>query len=171
MEQSVLLLWPFQGPPWIRFLARTTDYFLFILVLRGLHAYFSGPLPFGDWESMIPFEYFLWIPFEALLLWSWGTTPGKWFLNIELRQGRRARPDFLSSLRRSFHVWFRGLGMGIPFLNVICLWVAFSRLKLLHQTSWDRDDQFQITHRLVPEWKLVMASIMTLGILVFHFYK
>jgi hypothetical protein len=160
-----------QMTPWIRFLARMTDYFLFILALRGLHTFFPGPLPFGKWESLIPFEYFVWIPLEAVFLWTLGTTPGKWFLNIDIRHGRQSRPDFLSSLRRSFHVWFRGLGMVIPFLSLICMWVAYSRLKLLHQTSWDRDDQFQISHRFVPKWKLVVASIMTLGALGFYFYR
>jgi hypothetical protein len=156
--------------PWIRFLARMVDYFLFILLLRGLHAISPGPVPFGKWESLIPFEYFVWIPVEALLLWTWGKTPGKWFLNIEIRQGRRARPDYLSALKRSFHVWFRGLGLAIPFVNALCMWIAYQRLKVLKITSWDRDDHFQITHRFVPTWKLVIASIMAFNVIVFYLW-
>ncbi len=157
--------------PWTRFLARMTDYFLFILVLRATHSIAWGPLPFGKWESIVPFEYFLWIPIEALFLWTWGKTPGKWFLNIDLWYGKRGRPDYLTALRRSFHVWFRGMGMVIPFLNAICMLVAFSRLKALQITTWDRDDHFQVTQRFVPTWKIVVASIMAINVAGFYFVR
>jgi len=159
---------PAQSTAWIRFLARMVDYFLFFCALRAIHAFFSGPAPFGRWEFLIPFEYFVWIPIEALFLTTWGKTPGKWFLHIDIQQGRRARPDYLSALTRSFHVWLRGLGMAIPFINFLCLFVAYHRLKLLHTTSWDRDGHFQVSHGFVPQWRLVIASIMTFLVMVFY---
>lgn len=156
--------------PWNRFLARMVDYFLFILLLRGLRAWLHGPDPVGKWDHLIPFEYFLWIPVEAFLLWTLGTTFGKWFLHIQIRQGRRSRPDYLSALQRSFQVWFRGAGLFIPFLNIICMLVAYQRLKTFQITSWDRDTHFQVTHRFVPTWRIVIAAIMIGGLVFFHFH-
>ena len=40
------------------------------------------------------------------------------------------------------------MGMVIPFLNAICMFVAFSRLKAFQITSWDRDDHFQVTQKV-----------------------
>jgi hypothetical protein len=154
--------------PWNRFLARMSDYGLFFLALKGLQI--LDPVHFTFWKisSFIPVEYFLWIPIEALFLWTLGKTPGKWFLRIDLRQGRRRRPDFISALKRSFHVWFRGAGMFIPVINVLCMLVAYSRLKALHMTSWDRDDYFQVTERFIPTWRVVVAALMTLvGVILY----
>lgn len=154
--------------PWIRFVARMFDYSLFIVLLWGVHRAIPGSTEFGRFESWIPFEYLLWIPVEAALLWVWGKTPGKWLLKIELRQGWRKRPDYLSAIRRSYHVWLRGLGMGIPFISAICLLVAYQRLKIFHLTSWDKDDHFQILHRPVSRMRLGFA--VSIAILGFWFY-
>src|SRR3990167_10271102 len=107
--------------PWLRLIARFFDYSLFMLVLWGLRVYFRGQLPLGHFEQLIPFEFFVWIPIEALLLSTLGTTPGKWFLRTQLKQGKKKTMDYLTALRRSFSVWFRGLGMGIPIVNAFCL--------------------------------------------------
>lgn len=157
--------------PWIRFLARMVDYCLFFGVLEGLHTLFYGPTPFGKWESLIPFQFFVWIPIEAAFLAFLGKTPGKWFLNIDIRQGRKTHPDYGSALKRSFNVWFRGIGMGIPFINVLCMFIAFTKLKTLHITSWDREDNFQVTHRFVPTWKLAIASIMAFAAIGFYWFR
>jgi len=155
--------------PWIRFLARMSDYGLFFLLLKGLQT--IAPKFFAFWKihTFIPVEYFLWIPLEALFLWMFSKTPGKWFLRIYLHQGKRRRPDFLSALRRSFHVWFRGAGMFIPVVNVFCMLIAYSRLKTFHMTSWDRDDHFQVTQQFVPTWRLVVAALMTIvGVVTYY---
>lgn len=155
--------------PWVRFLARFFDYALFLLVLWGLRELLHGKYPLGKYESMVPFEFFVWIPIEALLLWSWGTTPGKFFLKMKLQQGRRFKLDFATALRRSFNVWFRGLGMMIPIVNCICMALAYYRLKSLQYTSWDRDDHIAVSHGPIGQWRIVVSALVAAAVLLFYY--
>lgn len=155
--------------PWIRCIARFFDYSLFFLLLLYSRKLFSGQLPFGRYEHFIPFEYFCFIPIEALLLFTWGTTPGKWLLKTKLKLGKKERFDFMTALRRSFAVWVRGLGMGIVGLNFFCLAIAYQKLKLLQITSWDRDDFVKVTHYPIGKWRLYLAVFIAVtGILVYY---
>jgi len=154
--------------PWLRFLARMSDYALWLLALKGL--YFTWPtlLPIWKWHSLIRVEYAAWIPLEAVLLWAFGKTPGKWFLRIDLRQGRNERPSFPDALKRSCSVWLRGLGMAIPVISALCMTFAYYRLQTLRITSWDREGQFQIAHRFVPNWRIGMAGFLALLTVSFY---
>lgn len=159
---------PIRANPWLRLLARFFDYSLFFMLLLILRKLNQGQLPLGRLESIVPYEYFVWIPIEAALLRFWGTTPGKWFIGTDLRQGRRPRLDFMTALQRSFKVWFRGLGMGIPIVNAICMLVAYNRLKVFKITSWDRDDHILVTHRRVGRWRIYLAAAIAIcGIIVY----
>ena len=169
VEQDYVRTRPARVNPWIRFLGRFLDYTMFFLVLLGLRKLLQGHLPFGPFEKLVPFEFFVWIPVEALLLFTWGKTPGKWFLGTHLRFGRKDKPDFITALRRSVSVWFRGLGLGIPFLNVFCLLVAYNRLKLTQITSWDRDDHIQVSHDPISKWRLIAATVFTVAGMLFYF--
>jgi hypothetical protein len=166
---------PKKGPllinPWIRFIARFFDYSLFFLLLLVTRKLFLGHLPFGKYERLIPFEFFVWIPIEALLLSTWGTTPGKFLLKIKLKIGKKGKLDFTTALRRSFSVWFRGLGMGIVGLNFICLLIAYNKLKLLGITTWDRDEHIQVTQDLVGRWKIYIAVFVALAGTLYYYQE
>jgi hypothetical protein len=143
--------------PQIRLLARFFDYSLFLLLILTIRL-LSNKFPTHLFEYMIPLEFFAWIPLEALLLSTWGTTPGKFLLRTTLHQGRKQRLDFLTAMRRSFLVWFRGIGMGIPGVNILCMMVAGHKLRLLGMTSWDREVNITITHRPVSTGRLFIAT-------------
>lgn len=148
------------NPP-MRLLARFFDYSLFLIVLWILRIFFQGSFPSGLFEYVIPFEFFAWIPIESAFLSTWGTTPGKFCLRTKLSQGRKVRLDYVTALRRSFNVWLRGLGMGIPVINVLCMLVASSRLRMMGMTSWDREDNITITHYPVSQSRAIIASVIT----------
>jgi hypothetical protein len=139
------------------------DYSLFFLALWFISL---GKI---ESASLVPFEYFLWIPVESAFLRWIGTTPGKWILGIKLHKGRLPHFDYLSALRRSFHVWFRGLGMGVPFINVICMLVAFYRLKTFQITTWDRDDHIHVSYGRIGKWRIVLAAVVAIAGLGFYF--
>jgi hypothetical protein len=155
--------------PWIRCIARFFDYSLFFLLLLITRKLFHGQLPFGKFERLIPFEFFVWIPIEALLLCTLGTTPGKFFLKTKLKWGKKNRLDFWTALRRSFAVWFRGLGMGIIGLNFFCLMIAYNKLKLFKITSWDRDDHIQVTHYPIGKWRLYLAVFVAVAGILYYY--
>jgi len=158
--------------PWIRLIARFFDYSVFFLLLLSSRKFFHGQLPFGKYEHFVPFEYFIWIPIEVFLLSTWGSTPGKFFLKTKLRQGKKRRLAFMTAVKRSFAVWFRGLGMGIPVLNFFCLLIAYNKLKIFQITSWDRDDHIVVTHYPIGRWRVYTAVfIAAAGILYYYAVK
>lgn len=154
--------------PWIRCIARFFDYSLFFLVLLITKKIFHAQLPFGKLERLIPFEFFIWVPVESILLSTWGTTPGKFFLKTRLKAGKNYRLNFMMALRRSFAVWLRGLGMGILGINFFCLCLAYQKLKIHGITSWDRDDHVHVTHYPIGRWRIYLAAfIAAAGILYY----
>lgn len=158
--------------PWIRCIARYFDYALFFLLLLASRKLFHGQLPFGKYEHLVPFEFFVWIPIEALLLSTWGTTPGKFFLKAFIKSSFCLLPAFNLVLRRGFSVWFRGLGMGIIGLNFFCMLIAYNKLKLFQITSWDRDDHITVTHYPVARWRIYVAVfVAAAGILYYYSEK
>lgn len=157
--------------PWLRFLARFFDYSLFVLLLWALRVLLHGHLPLGRYEEWIPFEYFLWIPFEALLLSTWGTTPGKFFLKTKIRYGAMGKFSYMTALKRSLQVWFRGMGMGIPFICQLCMIMAYHRLKVFRKTSWDHEGHITVTHSPIGRWRLVVAAVIAIGGMFFYFHN
>lgn len=149
--------------PWMRFLARFFDYSLWCLLLK-----FSLPslYPFPEALGWVPVEFLSWIPMEATFLVLLGTTPGKWFLRIRLAQGTKKRLDWATAFRRSFLVWFRGLGMGISWVLFFSLLIAYHRIRLLHYTSWDRELYISFTHRPIATWRFVVA----IGVIAWGMY-
>jgi hypothetical protein len=151
--------------PWLRLLGRFFDLALFFSALSLI------PIPpsWQLWNRFVPLEYFAWIPIEAFLLYACGTTPGKWMVGTELRMRSSNRLPLRSAFRRSLNVWFRGLGMGIVVINVICMLNAYYRLRIFGLTSWDREDNFSITHRKVATWRIYLAlAISAAGMLFWN---
>jgi uncharacterized RDD family membrane protein YckC len=156
------------NPP-IRFLARFFDYSIFLLILLIIRYAFDQGIPDTFFEYMIPFEYLAWIPIETALLCTWGSTPGKYLLRMQIKHGRKNRFDSVTALRRSFHVWLRGIGMGIPFVNVLCMLVASSKLRLMGMTTWDREDNITVSHYPVSKERVIAASVITfLGFMAYY---
>lgn len=142
--------------PWVRFWARNLDY---LVVCLGL--LLIGRL-LGD---TIPEETRLWLAnpfvFSTLMLGTWailepivvsdtGTTIGKTAFNIRLSHDQSSAQSSKMNLRdlyrRSFEVWLRGMGIGLPLVSTITQIVSYRNLKAQGVTSWDRDGGFTVTH-------------------------
>ena len=155
--------------PWLRFLARFFDYALFIFLMVSVRYILNGKIALPLDQSFIPIPFFAWIPVEALLLSVWGTTPGKFLLRITLTLKRRGKFDYMTALKRSFNVWFRGLGMGIFIINILCLMIAYHRFQLIQTTSWDLEEQIDTTQYTVSLWRIILAVIVVLFGSIFYF--
>ncbi len=150
--------------PWRRLVARLFDYALFCSVLWA----FKLGKTFTDLETLIPLEYFFWIPIEAASVALLSTTPGKWLLKTKLSQGKRGRISIQAALKRSFTVWVKGIGLGIAFINVLCMLTAYRTLSRAKITSWDASDQFQITHRPIGRYRLGIIAFLSIGALTLY---
>lgn len=135
--------------PWIRFWARMIDYNCLGLI-NGI--FFSH---YFRYASLIFFPFFtfaliplLWVPIEAILLSTIGTTPGKWILKVKISNKNRKRKylTFEQACKRSIAVWFFGMGCGIPIIQIIALILAKIRLSHTKTTIWDKKNRLIVRH-------------------------
>ncbi len=131
----------FMPGPLLRFMARMTDYAIY-MALYGL-AIFTFNIPFS--LNILPSNPLLWLPFillEAMCLKFWHVTPGKKLLGIyvyNLEVGQSL--SMANTLRRSFYVFVLGMGMMIFFLPIpvalITMVISFYLLRSRGITPWD----------------------------------
>jgi hypothetical protein len=155
--------------PLFRLQARFFDYSLFFAILQILTRSVHWP-----WiERYVLLEFLAWVPFEAVLLTIFGTTPGKWLLGIKLKKSTiRQRIDIRTAFKRAFLVWFRGVGLGVWYITFFCMLAAFRRLQVWRITSWDRDAHTFVTYHPVAKWRVYFVSLTVfVGMLFYSFWK
>lgn len=112
-----------------RAFARALDYLLFYVgIALGI---FISPFMVPDLIyliSALSLPLFF-IPLETLYLKFFGTTPGKALLGIHIRKANGEKLSLKEAFKRSFKVAFCGLGFGIPFVNIICIYFYFKNLR------------------------------------------
>jgi hypothetical protein len=117
--------------PWRRWCARTIDIWVFFVIVELLLAL----LPEIEGASTLrvsALNFFislaLYVLLEAICLNVFGTTFGKFLYAIRVTTKKDERLRFLVALERAFLVWIRGLGLGIPIINLITEIVAYNNL-------------------------------------------
>ena len=70
----------------------------------------------------------------------------------------------VQGMQRDISVYLRGLGLGIPLVSFITLWVAYSNLKKTGSASWDTDNDYIVWHRPSGPGQYLLNVI---GILLF----
>lgn len=148
-----------QVRPWVRYWARMFDIGVFNLpsvILLGIVApHFMAQK--GS-EYLLGFvDLFLWVFVEALLLSSFGTTPGKWLFKIKLSSTSGKAISYSQAISRSIKVWWRGLGTGFPIVSLFTLINAHKRLKQNAITSWDREGNFVVSHEKIGVLRVLVA--------------
>jgi len=98
------------------------------------------------------------------LLSTWGTTPGKWLFRIKLRDKTGKKLNLYSALGRSFAVWLKGYGLGIPIISFFTLLMARSRLKKIGITTWDEAGGFVVTHCKIGGLRSVIVVLFFAGV-------
>lgn len=131
--------------PWVRFFARNVDLILFAFIV-GFVVALIFPSLFFHFIWLFPYlALFLWALVEPIFLCTWGTTFGKWLLNIHLQDVQQQKPGYVEALRRSVWVWFAGYGMGLPLISIITLIFSYYTLTKSGTTLWDKN-RFIVTH-------------------------
>jgi Flp pilus assembly protein TadD/uncharacterized RDD family membrane protein YckC len=146
--------------PWHRLAARMFDYAIWGLLLALLLSQLRAVGVFhdatADWlvhpliaPILITASF---VPIEALLITSVGTTPGKWLFGVYLQFSisnayarRDTRTQLLRGLARAFRVWCQGLGCGFPLLAPILVAIAHERLLQHQETEWDFAEDCLVT--------------------------
>ena len=146
--------------PWQRVFARWLDYglwsaiisFVYIVILR------IRPLP-GDFGSALITiaGMALFIPVEALLLHTFGTTPGKFALGMHLESIQGGNLSWGEALRRSCNVYVQGCGCCIPLLEPVMKVMQYCKMTgrvargyiLAGPQDMDWDEETEIIYREV----------------------
>lgn len=105
-----------------------------------------------------------WVFIESLLLSTIGTTPGKWLLKTRLVPPRGASWNYSTALERSLKVWWRGMGIGLPFVSLITLIFARERLMRDGVTSWDRELDLAVAHERIGPARVIAVCVLYLAL-------
>ncbi len=159
-----------QTRPWVRYWARLLDIAVFSLAMGLLLAVFYEPaLDMNDnlFGLIILFVY---VFVEPVILSIWGATPGKALFKIRLRTEDDSKLSYSEALGRSFSVWFRGIGLGLPIVTLITHVIAYNKLVNEEITSWDEDGNFTVSHQTVGPWRVIIALLVFAGIIALAVY-
>ena len=162
--------------PWLRYGARKIDFFLFLPLGASIAIPFLMWAPTAklisshDW-LFYPLIFVPWIFLEALLLSTWGTTPGKALLLIDVRRADGRKLGYGTALIRSIDVFGRGVGLCIPLLSPVMSSFSYYRLKAGHRPVWDQESDLIVQHgrvrlgRCAIAWLILGAAAASLTVL------
>jgi len=158
-ERKLHQILPIAPRPWVRLWARSIDLSIAGSIF-GLFWDYLGP-PFNTkWVVACMLTAFLWVPFEAIFLSTYGTTPGKWFLRTTLRDSNGKIPTFKQCLRRGLYVWSWGFGIGFYYATLVGMLFSYLDLKDKGATRWDRDGGFEISHEKISVRRGVLVTFL-----------
>jgi curved DNA-binding protein CbpA len=128
--------------PWIRYFARLFDINVGGILIIWIWYMFepnSYAQVFGNLNKYIItiLLYIIWLFFESFFISQWGTTPGKFILNTYVYSSNGNKLLYSQALKRSFSVFIKGSGLGIPLVSLFTLINAHDTLKQSGTTSWD----------------------------------
>ena len=147
--------------PWHRLAARMFDYSIWGLVLalllsqlRALGVITDGIAYWLIHPLVAPtLVTATWMPIEALLITSVGTTPGKWLFGIYLQFSisdayarRNTSAQLMRGMKRALRVWIEGVACGFPLLAPVLVAVAYEKLAENQETDWDFAEDCLVTH-------------------------
>lgn len=150
--------------PWVRFSASSLDVFVF-QTLFIIFLVIVAPSFIDELNNTVLFilTLFVWTFVQTLLLCTWGTTPFKWLLRVQIKTEENTKPGLLKSFRRSMKVWFFGWAMGLPFISIFSFIAGFSDLTKRGITRWDKSEHLKVTHGDIGTVRASIAWAVGLG--------
>jgi len=86
---------------------------------------------------LILFILISWIPFDAALIRYHGTTPGKWLLGIRVSNDDGTPLSGKQSGWRASRVVVAGLGLGLPYVMPLCMFISYWITRRIGRPIWD----------------------------------
>ena len=152
------------GKPWLRFWVRWIDYLVLFIIVKilvgavgGLPQYFEG---ITSGILMVCSVILL----EAICIFSFGTTPGKWLGGIKVKNCEGRNPEFMQALKRTCFVWVQGFCLGIPVVDIPFMWFAKKNLLKDGKTRWDKISETRVEVAELPFWRYGFIVIISFSI-------
>ncbi|MBF0316610.1 MAG: tetratricopeptide repeat protein [Nitrospirae bacterium] len=157
--------------PWFRLWARYFD-----LIVIGILVFFSMVMLSPELAKkanpmiLIGVTLPLWFVIEAVVMSTFGTTPGKAILRIRVRAVDGSIPGFNVFFKRGMSIWFMGQAMGIPGLCFLSNFMAYLILLRDKKTMWDDKLRLVVSHGRVNDNRMGMfVALFVLVTLLFTF--
>ncbi len=148
-----------------RFFARLFDVWWEVLLLTLLFGFVLSrySVNFSGWINSphsaqlfaiicVPFAMIL----DAAVYGIFGNTPGKALLKLKVTTWAGDPLSFAQYVSRNFLVWFSGLALGLPFINLFTFAFQARRLGMGQQASYDEATGFLV--RAAPSGFVVKAA-------------
>jgi len=156
--------------PWTRFFARLFDYTLFNFVVILVLYLLIPTSELYKFRWFVSITYLVWIPFESFFLSNFGYTPGKALMNTKVRTHFDEKLHYKQSMKRSFSVWVKGVGFGIPIISIATMFFSFFRLNLKGITSWDLKGRYIVTHYPISPFRYILGVILIIALTIIQNY-
>ena len=146
-----------------RFLARITDYQIFIVLVQFVLVVIckARPIPSAV-NSIISFAIpFLLIPIESFMLSKWGTTPGKWLFGLSVWDRNGYTLSYEEAKTRTWRVLKEGCGFGIPGYSLYRLYKSYMQYGDV-ELDWDRDVEYEYHSWKAGRKLSVVAAVVAL---------
>ncbi|MBF0607856.1 MAG: tetratricopeptide repeat protein [Candidatus Magnetobacterium sp. LHC-1] len=157
--------------PWFRFWARYFD-----LVVIGIVVFFSMVMLSPELAKkanpliIIGVTLPLWFVIEAVVMSTFGTTPGKAILRIRVRAADGSVPEFKVFFKRGMFIWFMGQALGIPGLCFLSNFMAYLILLRDKKTTWDEKLNLVVSHGGVNDNRIgTFVALFVLVTVLFAF--
>lgn len=158
--------------PWIRYLARLIDIYLFTMfVTIILVIFFNLHTKSYDNDKTIALLSLWVLPFaEAFFITNWGTTPGKWLLKTTVVKANGGFLSYKTALLRAYWAIGEGLGMGIPFVSLITLFISYKVLENKGITKWDAHFESIVLHERIGTIRTAVNVVLIISIIALIAY-
>jgi uncharacterized RDD family membrane protein YckC len=148
---------------WHRWFARVwLDYFfasMLVGIAVGIAAPDSGILK-NNW-AILWIAALIWIPLEAALLSSFGTTPGKFLVGLRVVSSEGEHLSYSQALARALQVWVNGMAFVIPVVLLFTFVGQYKRLKAGKNTSYDESGGYVIVRTpLTAGRRVLLAAVI-----------
>lgn len=154
---------PNQTRPWLRYFARMADVAIFsVLVGLTLGVFYPGDLDIS--EHLLGLATVAVFPlFEAAALCQFGRTPAKWMLSMRVERHDRRQLTYSEALVRSYDVWFRGVGVGVPLFALIGMLCNYNNLVHHGGTLWDKARGTTVVHYRLRSGRVALFTLVCLA--------
>jgi uncharacterized RDD family membrane protein YckC len=95
----------------------------------------------------------------ALVIGLTSGSLGKWLMGVRVVDASDKPIGVLRALWREILVWVNGLGIGIPFVMIVTLVMAYRRLDRDGITAWDGELDLLVLHRPRGKMQIVLGTV------------
>ncbi len=148
--------------PWRRYFARMVDLELYALIVGLLiRDFLLRNL------LLTVFTFSAMLLTEPLLLYLFGTTPGKAIFGIRVTDAEEGRLPYGRGLERTWMVLLEGMALNIPFLGWYFQYRCLQAAENGDALSWEQDSE--LTYKDAQLWRNGLCAVVYCGLLVCRF--